>query len=211
MAETGEKVQTSDEDAKWSQDCHVDVSLVRKTYYALISDFKSVKSPNAIPASQIKVVNYPDPATSLTGSLQASFPDTSVKPQIIFHNNKKLLHPDSHTDEGRPSILSPNHHVIQAVIYDVQYKVASTTSVCESNETEHPRTELDSHANMVVPGMNAFIFESTGRTCSVNTFSSELRITDNVPIADVLIAYDFQCSHQMYILIICYALYIPSM
>ena len=42
-----------------------------------------------------------------------------------------IITPDSNPDEGRTSILAPNHPAIQAVIYTVQYKVALTTSVCE--------------------------------------------------------------------------------
>ena len=35
-----------------------------------------------------------------------------------------INNPDSHPDEGRTSILAPNHHVIQAVISSVQSKNA---------------------------------------------------------------------------------------
>ena len=31
-----------------------------------------------------------------------------------------------------------------------------------------PRTELDSHANMVVVGRNCTVFDTTGKTCTVN-------------------------------------------
>ena len=63
---------------------------------------------------------------------------------------------------------------------------------------------------MVAIGMNAFIFESSRRTCSVNPFSNEVVISDNIPIVDVAIAYDFQYSYQTYIFIIRNALYIPT-
>ena len=92
--------------------------------------------------------------------------------------------------------MAPNCHVIQAFISSVQSKFSSTIYGCESNETDHPRTELYLHANMVVHGMNSLIFEITGITCSVNPFSSELGIVDNVTIADRAIAYDFQYSQQ---------------
>ena len=35
------------------------------------------------------------------------------------------------------------------------------------------RTELDSHANMVVVGKNSTIFDDTGKTCTVNAFYSQ--------------------------------------
>ena len=64
---------------------------------------------------------------------------------------------------------------------------------------------------MLVLGMNGFIFEITVRTCSLKPFSGELGIAENVPIFDVVIAYDFQYSHKNDILIIRNALYIPTM
>ena len=61
---------------------------------------------------------------------------------------------------------------------------------------------------MVVLGMNAFIFESTVITCSVNPFSSELWMAENVPIVDGYTTYDCQYSHQTYISTIYNYLYI---
>ena len=99
-----------------------------------------------------------------------------------------IINSDSHPDQGRMSILAPNNHVIPSVISVVKYKDASTKSGCKSNKTDHPKTDLDSHANMVFLGMNALIFQSTGKTCSVKPFSSELGVTDNVPFVDVAMA-----------------------
>ena len=62
---------------------------------------------------------------------------------------------------------------------------------------------------MLVLDMNAFIFEITVITCSLNNFSSELGIAEIVPIVDGEIAY-YQYSHQTYILIIFNALYITT-
>ena len=53
-----------------------------------------------------------------------------------------------------------------------------------------PRSELDSHSDMVVLGNHYFIFEITGRTCNIQPFSTELGISADVPIVDVEIAYD---------------------
>ena len=44
----------------------------------------------------------------------------------------------------------------------------------------------------------------------MNPFSNEVVISDNIPIVDVAIAYDFQYSYQTYIFIIRNALYIPT-
>ena len=43
---------------------------------------------------------------------------------------------------------------------------------------------------MVVLGKDAFIFESTGRTYDIETFSPELGIAQNIPIVDATIAYN---------------------
>ena len=109
-----------------------------------------------------------------------------------------IITPNSQPYEGRTCMLAPNHHVIQAVISAVQYEVASTTSGCESNETDHPITESYSHASMVVLQINAFIYEITRIKFSVNPFSSEQGIADNVPILDGEIAYNFRYIHQTY-------------
>ena len=64
---------------------------------------------------------------------------------------------------------------------------------------------------MVVLGRDAFIFESTGRTCNVEPFSPDLGIAKNIPIVDAAIAYDCEITNETYILIITNALHIPSM
>ena len=64
---------------------------------------------------------------------------------------------------------------------------------------------------MVVLGKDAFIFESTGRTCNVEPFSPDLGIAQNIPIVDAAIAYDCEQTNETYILIIRNALHIPSM
>ena len=53
-----------------------------------------------------------------------------------------------------------------------------------------PRTELDSHSNMAVLGLNSFLFESTGRTCNVQPFISDLGVEKHVPIVDRALAYE---------------------
>ena len=73
------------------------------------------------------------------------------------------------------------------------------------------RSELDSHANMVVLGKDCFIFESTGKTCNVEPFTADLGVATNIPIVDVALAYDCPFTHETYILIIRNALYIHSM
>ena len=73
------------------------------------------------------------------------------------------------------------------------------------------RTEFDSHANMVVLGKHAYVFERTGRTCNVSPFTSELGVAPNVPVVDGAIAYDCPFTFKPYILIVRNALYLPQM
>ena len=95
----------------------------------------------------------------------------------------------------------PNQHVINAMI----------SSLNNSHSNDISTSELDSHANMVVLGKDAFIFESTGRTCNVEPFPSDLGVAENIPIVDATIANDCDLTHETYILIIRNALHIPSM
>ena len=58
-----------------------------KTNKSLIADFNSVQTTYANTAPHIKVINAPDTATTLIGSLQYHFLTPSVKLQSIIHNN----------------------------------------------------------------------------------------------------------------------------
>ena len=76
---------------------------------------------------------------------------------------------------------------------------------------QDPRTELDSHADMVVLGQNCFAFEQSGKTCTVKPFTDSLGTVQHVPIVDAAIAYDCPYTHETFILLIRNALYIPKM
>ena len=104
--------------------------------------------------------------------------------------------------------LNPNKHIIQAVV------AALTAQLSDIDGIDHLidfKSELDSHANMVVLGKECFIFESTGKTCNVLPFNEELGIASDVPIVDAALAYDCPFTNETYILIIRNALYIASM
>ena len=55
-----------------------------------------------------------------------------------------------------------------------------------------PRTELDSHANMVVVvGSNCFGFDSVqDKTCEVEPFDPAIGTAKHVPIVDAALSYD---------------------
>ena len=89
----------------------------------------------------------------------------------------------------------PTIHQDEAMISVFCAQIASS----HAKGTANPRSELDSHANMMVVGKNAFIFESTGRTCEAKPFSEDLGVVKNIPIVDAAIAYDCPYTHQCYI------------
>ena len=96
----------------------------------------------------------------------------------------------------------------------VQAKVSAFASISStvSLDAPMPRTELDSHANMIVVGKNAFVFSRVnGRTCEVTPFSSDLGTVKEVPIVDAAIAYHCQFTNETFVLIVRNALYIPNM
>ena len=77
--------------------------------------------------------------------------------------------------------------------------------------SDDPRTEIESHAKLVIFGLDSFVFESTGRICNVQPFGSDLGITKNVPIVDEPLAYDCPYSGIVYVLVVRNALHAPSM
>ena len=110
----------------------------------------------------------------------------------------------------RVGSLNPNKHTIHAVIQALK----AQSSVSALDKIDLPvisKTELDSHANMVVLGKHCFIFESTGKTCNVEPFSSDLGIASNIPVVDAAIAYDCPSTYETYILIIRNALHMVKM
>ena len=99
------------------------------------------------------------------------------------------------------SSLTPNAHVSEVILIP-----ASEMEAC----SDDPRTELDSHANLVVLGSNSFVFESTGRTYNVQPFSSDLDVEKDVPIVDGALAYDCPYTGEVCVLVVRNALHVPS-
>ena len=72
------------------------------------------------------------------------------------------------------------------------------------------RTELDSHANMAVVGMNAYILNNTGATAEVNAFTPD-HAALVIEIVDAAVQYDCPYTGTTYVLVIRNALHVPSM
>ena len=112
----------------------------------------------------------------------------------------------------------PNIHVQQFIVRSLQELVdrpkahigAIDVGSTETGETDS-RSELDSHANMVVVGKHAFILQTSTRMAEVNPFSTECGTLEKVPIVDAIVAYDCPYSMKTYLLVVLNALYIPSM
>ena len=96
------------------------------------------------------------------------------------------VHP-TFPNEGSMSESGPNLHTVKAVIAAVN---ATQIASGIADVAVNPRSELDSHANMVVIGKHSFVFESTGKTCNVKPFCDELGMAKDIPIVDAAIAYD---------------------
>ena len=73
------------------------------------------------------------------------------------------------------------------------------------------RMELDLQANMTVIGKHSYVLNWTGQTAQVSPFSPEYEAMDQVPIVDMIIAYDCPYALKTYLLVCHNALYIPSM
>ena len=64
---------------------------------------------------------------------------------------------------------------------------------------------------MCVFGSDCFVFEDSGKTCTVNPFTEAIGAANNVLICDIAVAYDCPLTHKTYILITRNSLYVPAM
>ena len=87
----------------------------------------------------------------------------------------------------------------------------TTIKARDAGDNEDPRTELDSHANMVVLGAHAFIFESTNRTYNIQPFDPRLGTASKIPIVDGAIVYKCPYTGEIYVLIVRNPLHIPHL
>ena len=86
--------------------------------------------------------------------------------------------------------LTPNKHTVDFIVSALKAQSASAVS----NSITSSKSELDTHANMIVLGKECFIFEPTGKTCNVEPFNTDLGIAQNIPVVDAALAYDYsQC------------------
>ena len=84
--------------------------------------------------------------------------------------------------------MEPNEHLIERMMTSIS---SSGDNVCLESSTE-----LDSYANMVVIGKQAFIFNHSDQYTNVRAFTDEVKGIPKVPIVDAVIAYDLPQSGQ---------------
>ena len=106
-------------------------------------------------------------AAAAVGTLASAFTDLSTKVQLnsILNCNRRssIYFSDDTSLEGRDNGLDPpNEHILALV--EALSNPSETTM-------EDPKTELDSHANIIVLGKHFFVFEWSGKSCTVNTFN----------------------------------------
>ena len=91
--------------------------------------------------------------------------------------------------------------------------MANTDDLSSDNDDcSQPRSELDSHANMILLGKHAYIFDQTPkRTCDVVPFDPSLGTSMEIPIVDGAVSYDCPHSHKTFLLIFRNALYVPTL
>ena len=119
--------------------------------------------------------------------------------------------PDLLLNDRSASKSEPNQHTINSIQASINAVHAIISLASGDESSADPRSELDTHANMVVLGKNAYIFEQTGKTCDVKPFTDDLGIATNIPVVDGAIAYDCPYSRETFILILRNALYIKTM
>lgn len=98
-------------------------------------------------------------------------------------------------------IGQPNAHVCSTI----NASLASVANVSNG------RSELDSHANMVVLGNACFVLRQSGLYADVNAFSPEHETLRKVPIVDAAILYDCPLENTQWIVVFLNALHVPTM
>ena len=103
--------------------------------------------------------------------------------------------------------MVPNQYLIGRINSAI---IAATSTI--TADSPDPRSELESHDNMLVFGNKCFVFDSVhGRTVDVAPFDPSLGLSKKTPIVDAAVAYDFPYNNKNYILLARNAIHVPSM
>ena len=111
---------------------------------------------------------------------------------------------------AQPNYNLDKHKKIEGINSHLHSYISSIiASNVSTVKHEKPKTELDSHANMAVLGKHCFIFDYTGKFCTVTAFNPSLDST-KLPIVDAVIVYDCPYSMKSFLLLIRNALYLEQ-
>ena len=111
--------------------------------------------------------------------------------------------PDEPFDRGRK--LRNNH---------LYHQIVASMEVDKEMDRQHiwkeSRTELDSHANMLVVGKGALVVKQSGKTVEVSPFTPDYQPI-KVEVVNTVVQYDSPLDGKEYMLVIRNALCVPSM
>ena len=112
-----------------------------------------------------------------------------------------------HWDPGKP--LEPNAH-LRSIIIGSMTTIGYIGDLAVDADDITPRTELNSHANMVVVGCHATIVNETGKSVEVNPFSPDYN-SMTVKLVDAVVRYDCPFEGTSQLILFRDALHVPSM
>ena len=114
------------------------------------------------------------------------------------------------TCDHEPDTVVLDSYMSTCVCSLLMASVSGPDNVVMGNTCDHEsRTELDSHANMIVCGKHVSVLANTGQTAHVRAFSPDLPASD-IPIVDCAFLYENPQDGMKYILLAMGALYVPS-
>ena len=117
----------------------------------------------------------------------------------MFHTSNR------HETNGDTTIIQSTHEtnddttIIQSTLNIAQIK----TTECEDGPLE-----LDSHADTCTAGKNARVLSYSNKVCEVSPYHPQYKAMQNVPIAQMGVAYTHPDSGITYILVLNQALYV---
>ena len=119
----------------------------------------------------------------------------------------------SNVDVSNTQTVTPNQYVIDKILHSLQLSSVSKDAMddtLDNVEEVLSTTELDSHANMTVVGLDAYVISETGRTAVVQPYSPDYD-TKDIPIVHAAVQYDCPYNGDSYVLVIRNALHVKSM
>ena len=118
----------------------------------------------------------------------------------------------------QPDVLLP-HHVMHEEGWDPPNQQKASQDlylriiICSLDNYEFvdSTSDLDTHVNMCVFGKNFIVILIMGRIVDLKAFATKVGGLNEVPIVDVIIAYDCPRSRRMFYLVPQNVLYVESM